>query len=86
MDDAASVEVQWEPDGGRLLALAQSLASIHFQAMGEREEGEKPLLSPKKVMDWAPQQKVLGFDLDTEKMSILLSARKVREMRELLEE
>ena len=54
--------------------------------MGEREEGEKPLLSPKKVMDWAPQQKVLGFDLDTETMSILLSARKVREMRELLEE
>ena len=85
-DDAVSVEVQWEPDGGRCLTMAQSLASIHFQVMGEREEGEEPLLSNKKVTDWAPQQEVLGFDLDTEKMTISLPARKVRELRELLEE
>ena len=51
MDDAVSVEVQWESDGGRCLALAQSLASIHFQAMGERAEGEEPLLLHKKVTD-----------------------------------
>ena len=67
MDDAVSVEVQWESDGGRCLALAQSLASIHFQAMGERAEGEEPLLSHNKVTDWAPQQEVLGLDLDSEK-------------------
>ena len=70
MDDAVSVEVQWESDGGRCVALAQSLASIHFQAMGERGEREKPLPSHKKVTDWAPQQEVLGFNLDTDKMTI----------------
>ena len=70
MDDAVSLEVHWEPDGGRCIALAQSLASIHFQAMGKRGEGEKPLPSHKKVTDWAPQQEVLGFNLDTDKMTI----------------
>ena len=34
VNDAVSVEVQWEPDGGRCIALAQSLSSIHFQSMG----------------------------------------------------
>ena len=67
MDDAVSVEVHWEPDGGRCLALAQSLALIHFQAMGARVGGEDPLLSHKKVTDWAPQQEVVGFDQDTGK-------------------
>ena len=56
-----------EPDRGRCLALAQSLASTHFQAMGERAEGEEPRLSHKKVIDWAPQQDVLGFDLTRNK-------------------
>ena len=56
IDYAASVEVELGPDGGKCLAIVQSLASIHFQAMGEREEGEEPLLSRKKVTDWVPQQ------------------------------
>ena len=54
---------------------------------GHAGEGgrEEPLLSH-KVTDWAPQQEVLGFDLDTEKMKISLPAGKVGELRELLEE
>ena len=36
MDDAISVEVQWDLEGARCLDLSRSLASIHFQAMGER--------------------------------------------------
>ena len=51
MDDGDSLEAQWDPDGGRCSALVQSLASIHFQAMGERAEGEEPLLLHKKVTD-----------------------------------
>ena len=66
--------------------MAQSLASIHFQDMRVRAQGEEPLLSHKKVTDWAPQQEVLGFDLDREKMTISLPARKVKELRKLLEE
>ena len=53
--------------------------------MGERAEGEEPLLSH-KVTDSAPQQEVLGFDLDRDKMTISLPVRKVKELRELLEE
>lgn len=34
LDDAVSVERQWEPDGARWLALAQSPAWLHFLAMG----------------------------------------------------
>ena len=86
MDDAVSVEVQWEAGGGRCLVLSQALASNHHQAMGERAVGEEPLLSHKKVTDWAPRQEVLGFDLDTERMTISLPGRKITELREMLQE
>ena len=36
MDDAVSVEVQWEADKGRCLVLSQTLASSHHQAIGKR--------------------------------------------------
>ena len=45
MDDAISVEVQWADWGERCLDLSQSLASIHFKAMGERREEEEPFFS-----------------------------------------
>ncbi|CAN0532247.1 unnamed protein product, partial [Laminaria digitata] len=43
-------------------------------------------LSHKKVTDWAPKQEVLGFDLDTERMTISLPARKINELHEMLED
>lgn len=47
----------------------------------------EPLLSHKMHTDWAtPQQDVLAFELGTEQMTILLAARKVRELPELLGE
>ena len=57
--------------------LSRSLGSIYFQAMGERSEGEEPLLSPRKVTGWAMLQKVLGYDIDTEAMTISLPPRHV---------
>ena len=88
MDAAGSVEVQWEAGGGRYSVLSQALASNHHQKMGERAVGEKPLLSQKKknVTDWAPRQEVLGFDSDTERMTISLPGRKIKELREMLQE
>ena len=65
MDDAISVEAQWDPEGARCLDLSRSLAFIRDQAMGERSEGEEPLLSREKVTGWATQQKLLGYDIDT---------------------
>ena len=81
MDYAISIKVQWGKEGGRCLDLSRSLASTHVQAMGERCEGEEPLLSHKTVTDWATQQEVLGHDIDTESMTIALPARKVDELR-----
>ena len=72
--------------GGRCIALAPSLASIHFQAMAERREGGESLLSHKKVTDWAPQLELLGFNLDMEKLTTSLPPRNIRELQELLEE
>ena len=86
MDDEVPVEVQWAAEGGRCLALSQALVPNDHQATGERAVGEEPLLSHKKVTDRAPPQKVLGFDLGTEIMTISLPDRKINELREMLEE
>ena len=53
MDDAISVEIQWRGDGARYKALMASLADAHFQAMGERAEGEEPLLPRETMTEWA---------------------------------
>ena len=68
MDDA---------EGARCLDLSRSLAFIHEQAMGERSEGQEPLLSREKVTSWATQQEVLRYDIDRESMTIALPTRKV---------
>ena len=81
MDDAISVEVRWDTEGARCLDLSRSLAFIHEQAMGERFEGEEPLLSRKKVTGWATQQEVLGYDIDTESMTITLPTWQVDDLR-----
>ena len=78
MDDAISAEVQWDAEGVRCLDLSRPLAFIHEKAMDERSEGEEPLLSRKKV---TTQQKVLGYDIDTESMAIALPTRKVDHLR-----
>ena len=78
MDDAISAEVQWDKGGE---AVYRSLASIHFEAMGERRGGEEPLLSHKKVTSWETQQEMLGYDIEKEIMTIALPARKVDELR-----
>ena len=81
-----SVEAQWEPNGGRCIALSQSLASIQVQAVGRGGMGGDPQLSHKKVMHWASQQEELGFNPGTEKIMTSLPPRKIREMQEKLEE
>ena len=74
MDDAISVEVQ-------CTCLSQSLASMHLQAMSERSDREEPLLSRQTVTGWATQQEILGYDVDTESMTIALPAQKVDGLR-----
>ena len=47
---------------------------------------EEPPLSHKNVIDWAPRQEVLGFDLDTERMTTSLPNREINELQEMLQE
>lgn len=68
MDDTISAEVQCDGDGGRCMRLSQSLALIHFQAMGRRTAGEELLLSHKKVPDRETRQEVPRFDVNSEEM------------------
>ena len=84
VDDAISVEVQWRDDGARCKALTVSLADAHFQAMGERAEGEEPLLPRGKMTEWATAQEVLGLWLDTEDMTVGLPQRKLEDLRQRL--
>ena len=49
--------------------------------MGERGEGGEPSLSHRKVTGWATQQEVLGYDIDTEGMTIALPAQKIADLR-----
>ena len=86
MNDAVTAEVQWEAGGGRCLVLSRALASNQHQAMGERAVGKEPLLSHENMTNWAPRQEVLGFDLDTERMTISLPGRKINEKQEMLQE
>ena len=43
-------------------------------------------MSHKKVTDWAPRPEVLGFDLDTERLTISLPGGKINQLPEMLEE
>ena len=52
--------------------------------MGERAEGEEPLLLRKKMTGWATAQEVLGLWLDTEDMTVGLSQRKLEDLRQRL--
>ena len=85
-DDAVSVELRWEADGRKCLALALALTSIHHQTMGEGEEEGEPLLSHKMVTGCPPRQEVLGFDLNTERMTVSLPNRNISESRKMLKD
>lgn len=50
VDDAISMDVQHDVDGGRCLALATGLASSHHEMLGEREEGEAKVLAKKMMI------------------------------------
>ena len=85
-DDTKSVEVLVEATGGRCLALLQAMTSKYHQVMGERAEEEEPLLPLKTVTGGAPQQKALGFGLDTDRVLIPLPDRNINELRAMLED
>lgn len=52
--------------------------------MGVYAPGEEPLLSQKKATDWSTQHETLGFFLDTNDLTISLSLRKSKELKDKL--
>ena len=85
VDDAMSLEVCGEGGVDKCLTLTRSLASIHHILLGERGEGEEPVLSRKKITNWAPQMEILGYWVDAEAGTIGLPERKLEEIRSMLE-
>ena len=52
---------------------------------GKSSDNPVPVLSQKKLTDWAVCQEVLGFDIDTQKMRIKLPERKRKKVLQLLQ-
>ena len=52
-----------------------------FPGDGREVRRGEPLLSHKTVTGWATQQEILGYDVDTESMTIALPAQKVDGLR-----
>ena len=78
MDDAALVEAI--PESGsssRCLQESTSLANDHFRLFGERSPGDPPLLASRKVSCWDSRLEVLGWDLDTVRMTISVTPAKL---------
>ena len=58
------------------MARGVSVGGIQFRAMGERGEGEEPLL-PRKMTGWSTAQEILGLWVDTEDITVVLPQKKL---------
>ncbi|CAM9809095.1 unnamed protein product, partial [Choristocarpus tenellus] len=86
IDDSILVEPQWFEDGWRLKLATNPLVSDHIRLLGQRDLDEPPILSAKKLTGWHTTQVVVGWRIDTEKMTIALPEGKLKGMKSLLGE
>ena len=85
MDYAVLVEAIPESSSCcRCLQASVSLACDHFRLFRERSPGDPPLLASRKVLCWNSRLEVLGWDLDTVRMTISVSPAKLERTRDLL--
>ena len=73
-------------DGRRSLRAVQSTAPDHFRLLGGWGPNDPPLLSPKKITDFETRLKVLGWILDTEKLTVSMTPRKLEKLQRMLGE
>lgn len=66
VDDTTFVEAQLHGSTDRLMAATYSAVSDHLRMLGSRR-GDKAILSPKKMANWAVTQEVMRFQIDTVK-------------------
>lgn len=85
VDDAILAEVRFTSDAERCLLASASFASDHFRLLGERHEGDPPILSVAKVSDWHTVAVVLGWERDTVQSTIRPPTTKLHNLRDLLD-
>ncbi|CAM9852105.1 unnamed protein product [Choristocarpus tenellus] len=85
-DDSILVEFQWFEDGRRLKLATNSLVSDHIRLLGQRDIDEPLILSARKLAGWHTTQAVVGWRIDTEKMTIALPEGKLKGLKSLLGE
>lgn len=85
VDDMLNLEACARGNESRLLTATFSAISDHLRMFGSSNKNPVPILSQKKLTNWAVCQEVLGFDIDTQRMRIKLPERKRLEMLQLLQ-
>ena len=65
------------------MGAGQSLASDHFRLFGDRGVSDPPLSSTRKITNWDKLLEVLGWVIDTESLTVTLTAPKRLKVRVL---
>ena len=86
VDDMISTEACPRGNEARLIVATKSAVSDHLRMLGSSQANPVPVMSQKKLTDWLVAQEILGFVVDTQKMSISVPARKIDEIQTLLKE
>ena len=84
VDDGILVEVRFFQHGGRLQLAMKSLASDCFRLFGPRGPRDPSLLEAHNIVGGKTRLEVLGWILDTDKLTIFLPPRKSSELRQVL--
>jgi len=84
VDDFALLKVQHTPDDATALVASASLASDCVRLFGPAEEGQTPILAPKKSTNWDTTVDFLGHTIDTHKMTIATTRERIDAIRTAL--
>lgn len=86
VDDGVLVEAKFFQDGRRCRRAVQSLASDHFRLLGVRGPKDPPLLSREKITNLSTRLEVLGWVLDTQRLTVTMPAQKQQKLARILKE
>ena len=84
VDDGNLVEIRWFRNGKRCKQASGSCAADYFRLFGPRRPSDPPLLSPNKLSHWQTKLIVLGWEIDTQAMTVSVPAAKLLALRETL--
>ena len=84
VDGSILVGARFFQDGRRLRRMIESLALNHLRLLGPRGPRDPLLLKAQKVLGWSTRLEVLGWNLDTDKLTFSLPSRKSSKLRQVL--